>query len=345
MTDNLTPIEPLYDQLLTRLKDRIRSAQVQAALSVNRELVMLYWRIGQDILQRQADQGWGSKVIDRLAADLRRDLSNSRGFSARNLRYMRAFAEAYPDESLIADTLANLPWGHNVRLLDALDTTEERIWYAQQAIAQGWSRNILLMQIEQQLYLQQRESAVTNFERTLPPSQSDLAQSLIKDPYHFDFLALGAGLQERDVEKALVERIRDFLLELGVGFAFVGSQYRLAVGGEDFYLDLLFYHLQLRCYVVIDLKLGDFQPEYSGKMNFYVSAVDDLLRHEADQPTIGIILCKTKNKTIAEYALRDVQKPIGISTHRFSQELPEAMKDRLPSVEALEKQINTVLPP
>jgi predicted nuclease of restriction endonuclease-like (RecB) superfamily len=342
MTDSLAPIEPLYDQLLTCLKERIRSAQIKAALSVNRELVVLYWHIGQDILQRQADQGWGSKVIDRLAADLRRDLSNSRGFSARNLRYMRAFAEAYPDESLMSDTLANLPWGHNVRLLDALETTEERLWYAQQAIAQGWSRNILLLQIEQQLYLQQQESAITNFERTLPPSQSDLAQSLIKDPYHFDFLSLGTDLQERDVEKALVERIRDFLLELGVGFAFVGSQYRLEVGGEDFYLDLLFYHLQLRCYVVIDLKLGDFQPEYSGKMNFYVSAVDDLLRHEADQPTIGIILCKTKNKTIAEYALRDVQKPIGISTHRFAQELPDTLRDSLPSADELAQQINQV---
>jgi predicted nuclease of restriction endonuclease-like (RecB) superfamily len=342
MTDSLTPIEPFYDQLLTRLKERIRSAQIQATLSVNRELVVVYWRIGQDILQRQADQGWGSKVIDRLAADLRRDLSNSRGFSARNLRYMRAFAEAYPDELLITETLANLPWGHNVRLLDALATTEERLWYAQQAIVQGWSRNILLLQIEKKLFLQQQESAITNFERTLPPSQSDLAQSLIKDPYHFDFLALGADLQERDVEKALVERIRDFLLELGVGFAFVGSQYRLEVGGEDFYLDLLFYHLQLRCYVVIDLKMGEFQPEYSGKMNFYVSAVDDLLRHEADQPTIGIILCKTKNKTIAEYALRDVQKPIGISTHRFGRELPDDLKNSLPSAEELAQQINQV---
>ncbi|WP_008318527.1 PDDEXK nuclease domain-containing protein [Leptolyngbya sp. PCC 6406] len=338
MTDSLSFPNRDYEQLFLDLKERIRLTQVRAAIAVNRELIVLYWQIGRQILQRQVHQGWGSKVIDRLAQDLQREFPDMKGFSSRNLRYMRAFAEAYPEEKSVDQVMANLPWGHNVRLLDALDDPEERLWYAQQAIAQGWSRNILLMQIEKGLYTPQN-SAINNFERTLPQPQSDLAQNLLKDPYHFDFLCLGADVQERDLEKALVDRIRDFLLELGVGFAFVGSQYRLEVGGEDFYLDLLFYHLQLRCYVVIDLKMGDFQPEYSGKMNFYVSAVDDLLRHSQDQPTIGIILCKSKNKTIAEYALRDVIKPIGISTHRLGSDLPDALKQSLPSPEVLEQQM------
>lgn len=327
-----------YEQFLHDLKERIRTAQMRAAVAVNRELILLYWQIGREILQRQAQQGWGSKVIDQLAQDLRREFPDMKGFSSRNLRYMRAFAEAYDDEAMVQQVVANLPWGHNVRLLDAVKDPEERLWYAQQAIAHGWSRNILMLQIDNQLY-QRQGSAVTNFDRTLPQPQSDLAQNLLKDPYHLEFLSLGADVQERDLEKALVTRIRDFLLELGVGFAFVGSQYRLDVGGEEFYIDLLFYHLQLRCFVVIDLKMGDFRPEYSGRMNFYVSAVDDKLRHPNDQPTIGIILCKTKNKTIAEYALRDITKPIGISTHRMASELPDPLKHRLPSVEALEKEL------
>ncbi|MEO1297786.1 MAG: PDDEXK nuclease domain-containing protein [Cyanobacteria bacterium J06636_16] len=330
-----------YEQLLHCVKDEIRQSRFQTALAANRGMVMLYWKIGWEILQRQALQGWGSKVIDRLAKDLRREFPNSKGFSSRNLHYMRAFAETYQDETVVQQVVANLPWGHNVRLLDALDTLEERIWYARQAIDHGWSRNVLRMQIENQLYTQQN-SAINNFERTLPGPQSDLAKNLLKDPYNFDFLALTPGVQEHELKQSLVDHIRDFLLELGVGFAFVGSHHRLEVGGEEFYLDLLFYHLQLRCFVVIDLKMGDFQPEYSGKMSFYVSAIDDLMRHADDQPTIGIILCKSKNKTIAEYALRDVQKPIGISTHRLASELPEALKAGLPSIETLEKELETV---
>ncbi|MBF2035124.1 MAG: DUF1016 family protein [Leptolyngbyaceae cyanobacterium T60_A2020_046] len=341
MTNALSIPTAEYEQFLQSLKTQIQTARVQAAIAVNRELVLLYWQIGREILHRQTTQGWGSKVIERLAADLRREFPDMKGFSPRNLHYMRAFADAYPDEAIVQQVVANLPWGHNVRLLDALDSQKERLWYAQQAIAHGWSRNMLLVHIENQLYTHQT-SAVTNFERTLPPAQSDLAQNLIKDPYSFDFLSLSVDLKERDLEKALVDRIRDFLLELGVGFAFVGSHYRLEIGGDDFFLDLLFYHLQLRCYVVIDLKMGDFQPEYSGKMNFYVSAVDDLLRHPSDQPTIGIILCKSKNKAVAEYALRDVNKPIGISTHRVARDLPDPLKQQLPSIEVLEKELDTV---
>ncbi|MEM9505124.1 MAG: PDDEXK nuclease domain-containing protein [Cyanobacteria bacterium P01_E01_bin.43] len=333
---------PDYENLLTDLKGRIRQARVQSALAVNRELVVLYWQIGHEILQRQTAQGWGSKVVNRIAKDLRREFPDMKGFSPRNLHYMRAFAEAYPDGSVLQQVVANLPWGHNVRLMEAVKDPEERLWYARQAIAHGWSRNVLLTHVDSQLYGQQRDAVVDNFEHTLPTTQSDLAHDLIKDAYTFDFLTISPDLQERDVQKALVDHIRDFLLELGVGFAFVGSHYHLEVGDQDFYVDLLFYHLRLRCFVVIDLKMGDFQPEFSGKMNFYVSAIDDRLRHADDNPTIGLILCRGKNKAIAEYALRDLQKPIGISTHRLAKELPDPLKPELPSVERLEQELTTV---
>ncbi|MBD2327984.1 DUF1016 domain-containing protein [Alkalinema sp. FACHB-956] len=328
----------LYEQTLLDLKRRIRSAQVRAALAVNQELILLYWQIGQTILEQQQREGWGTKVIDRLARDLKQEFPTLGGFSARNLKYMRAFAEAYPDPAFVQRCVAQIPWRHNLVLLDKLKQSEERAWYAQQSLENGWSRDVLALQIESNLYRRQG-NAVTNFDRTLPQPQSDLAQQLIKDPYHLEFLTLGKEAQERDLEAALITHIRDFLLELGVGFAFVGSQYRLEVAGEEFFVDLLFYHLKLRCYVAIELKMTAFKPEYSGKMNFYVAAIDDLLRHPSDNPTIGIILCRDKNKTIAEYALRNVNSPIAISTHR----LPKQLEDQLPTIEQLEMEINTVL--
>jgi predicted nuclease of restriction endonuclease-like (RecB) superfamily len=342
MASSLTQPGGDYDAFLQSLKERIRTAQVKAALSVNRELVLLYWQIGHDIIERQQQQGWGAKVIDRLAQDLKRSFPEMGGFSARNLKYMRAFAAAYPDAATVQAVVSQIPWGHNVRLLDAVKDPEARLWYAQQTIEQGWSRNVLLLQIEKGLY-ECQGGAVTNFQRTLPKAQSDLAQSLIKDPYQFDFLTLAADAQERDLEKELIDHIRDFLLELGVGFAFVGSQYALSVGTKNYALDLLFYHLQLRCFVVIDLSMGDFEPEFSGKMNFYVTAIDETLRHPDDQPTIGIILCKSKDQTVAEYALRDVNKPIGVATHRLGRELPEAFQGNLPTAEALEQELATAL--
>ncbi|NJL65688.1 MAG: DUF1016 domain-containing protein [Microcoleus sp. SM1_3_4] len=328
-----------YGNLLADLKERIRSAQVRAALAVNRELVLLYWQIGREILARQEQEGWGTKIVTRLAKDLKQEFPEMKGFSRANLLYMRAFAAAWTDEQIVQQVVGQIPWGHNVRLLDKVSDREQRLWYARQTIAYGWSRAVLEHQIETQLY-QRQGKAITNFESTLPKPQSDLANQLLKDPYNFDFLSLGTQAQERDLEKALVDRIRDFLLELGVGFAFVGSQYHLEVGGEDFYLDLLFYHLRLRCYVVIDLKMGDFKPEYSGKMSFYVSAIDDLLRHPDDRPTIGLILCKSRNQTIAEYALRDVNKPIAVA--RYQQELPEQLRGVLPSVEQLESALDAI---
>ncbi|HBB32286.1 MAG TPA: DUF1016 domain-containing protein [Cyanobacteria bacterium UBA9273] len=330
-----------YDDFLRDLKERIRSAQVRAALSVNRELVLLYWQLGQDILTRQRQQGWGAKVITKLSKDLRQAFPEMKGFSRTNLLYMRAFAEAYPDEQIVQAVLGQITWYHNIALLDKLKSLDERLWYAQKTVEHGWSRNVLVHQIETNLH-RRLGAALTNFEQTLPKPQSELAQQLLKDPYNFDFLSLGKEVLERDLEHALVNHIRDFLLELGVGFAFVGSQYHLEIDGDDFYIDLLFYHLRLRCYVVIDLKMKEFQPEYSGKMNFYISAVDDLLRHPDDQPTIGIILCRGKKKTVAEYALRDLNKPIGISTYKLKDSLPQTLQDNLPTLEQLEIELNTV---
>lgn len=324
-----------YSAFLSSLKDQIRQARTQAALAVNRELVLLYWRIGKNILTRQQEQGWGSKIIDQLSKDIRREFPDIKGFSARNLKYMRAFAEAYPDGAIVQEVLAQITWYHNIALLEKVKDLNERLWYAHETVTNGWSRNVLVMQIEQGL-CKRMGGAITNFDRTLPAPQSDLARQLLKDPYHFDFLTVGTDIQERELEQALVNHIRDFLLELGVGFAFLGSQYHLEVEGEDFYIDLLFYHIHLRCFVVIDLKMGEFRPEYSGKMNFYVAAVDDLLRHPNDQPTIGIILCKSKKKTLVEYALRNLETPIAVSSHR----LPEPLQQNLPSIEQLKMELD-----
>ncbi|UPT86933.1 PDDEXK nuclease domain-containing protein [Bradyrhizobium barranii subsp. apii] len=326
-------IDPqIYATFVSDLKRKIVEARHRASLSVNRELILLYWTIGRDILARQEREGWGTKVIDRLADDLRQAFPEMTGLSARNLKYMRSFAEAWPHGGFVQQVVALLPWGHNVRLLDAIKAPEERAWYARQAIEHGWSRNVLAHQIDSNLFARQG-SALTNFSRTLPAEQSELAQQILKDPYAFDFLALGPEMLERDLERGLIEHLRLLILELGKGFAFVGSQYHLEVGGQDYYLDLLFYHLRLRCYVVIELKIEDFKPEFAGKMNFYLSAVDDQLRHPHDKPTIGIILCKGRNEVIVEYALRDSSKPMGVAQYQLSHALPPQFAGDLPTVE------------
>ena len=332
---DLIPNPKGYQDLLSLLKSQIRTAQVRAALAVNRELVLLYWGIGKQILTRQREDGWGAKVIERLAKDLHVEFPEMRGLSPRNLKYMRAFAEAWP---IVQQPVAQLPWGHNVRLLDFVKNPEERLWYAEQTLANGWSRNVLVMQIESGLYRRQGK-ALTNFQAALPTPQSDLAQQIIKDPYNFDFLTLATEARERDLEQGLLAHLRQFLIELGVGFAFVGSQVALEVGGEDFKIDLIFYHLKLRCFVVIDLKMGTFKPEYAGKMNFYLSAVDDLLRHPDDHPSIGLILCKAKNRIIAEYALRNITTPMGISVFKHLEKLPEQLKGTLPTIEEIEAEL------
>ena len=327
-----------YGPFLSELKDRIRASQIKAALSVNSELIALYWEIGVSILKRQRDEGWGAKVIERLALDLHQAFPDMQGFSKRNLLFMRAFAEAYPDAEIVKQVVSLLPWGHNIRLLQTAKDPDQRLWYARQTIENGWSRAVLVHQIESGLHERQGK-AQTNFKAALPPPQSDLAAQVLKDPYNFDFLTLGTRARERELEHALVDRLQRFLLELGKGFAFVGRQVHLEVEGEDFYIDLLFYHLQLRCYVVIDLKAVPFKPEFTGKMNFYLSAVDDLLRHPEDRPSIGLILCKAKKQMIVEYALRNLTGPIGVSAYRLTQALPEEMKASLPTIEDLEAEL------
>jgi predicted nuclease of restriction endonuclease-like (RecB) superfamily len=333
-----TPSTQNYAALLASIKERIQTAQVRAAVAVNRELVLLYWGIGTEITRRQKAEGWGTKVIDSLGRDLKSSFPQMQGFSPRNLKYMKAFADAWPDEPIVQQLVAQLPWGHNVRLLDKVSSAEERLWYVRGAIEHGWSRNVLELHIESGLYRRQGK-ALTNFQRTLPAPQSDLAQQLLKDPYNFDFLTLSKDAHEREIEAGLLDHIRKFLVELGIGFAFVGSQYPLEVAGEDYRLDLLFYHLKLRCFVVIDLKGGAFKPEYTGKMNFYLAAVDDMLKHPTDQPSIGLILCKTKKELVVEYALRGTTTPMGISEFTHLEKLPAEFKGSLPTIEEIEAEL------
>jgi len=365
-----------YADLLADLKQRIRTAQVKAALSANRELIRLYWDIGKSIVERQKAEGWGRSVVERLAADLQREFPGMGGFSAANIWRMRAFYLAWTDEleiprkptgelkpqklartareskrAILAQPVremdginlpqaaAEIPWGHNVIIIEKVKSPIQRLWYARQSLQHGWSRAVLVHQIESGLYGRQGK-AVTNFDATLPPPQSDLAHQALKDPYVFDFLTIDADARERELHRALLDHIRDFLLELGAGFAFVGSQYHLEVGGEDYYIDLLFYHLRLRSYVAVELKTVKFQPEFAGKMNFYLSALDDLHRHPDDQPSIGIILCKTRERLTAEYALRDVRKPIGISRYQFTRILPKRLQSTLPTIEEIEEELS-----
>lgn len=335
---SLTPPPEGYTDWLAELKNRIHSAQQRATLAVNRELVLLYWQIGRDILARQAEQGWGAKVIDRLAHDLRTAFPEMKGFSPRNLKYMRAFAEAWPDAAFVQEVLAQLPWYHQLALLDKLDADDVRRWYAHKAIEHNWSRNVLVMQIETRLR-ERQSTAITNFDQRLPKPQSDLARESLKDPYRFDFLGLTDEAQEREIEAALVQHITKFLLELGAGFAFVGRRVLLDVGDEEFFIDLLFYHLKLRCYVVIELKAGKFKPEHLGQLGFYLTAMDRQVKAEQDNPTIGLLLCKSKNKVVAEYALGDKTQPMGIAEYKLLKSLPEPLQTSLPTIEQIEREL------
>ena len=379
-----------YPEFLDQLKQRVRQSQTKAALSVNRELIQLYWDVGRQIVERQEQEGWGKSVIDRLAADIQRDFPRIRGFSPGNIWRMRAFFLAYCDsrrtlpqpasdsgDAILAQparelpgsgkvaqsvpespstipsravtelenvvlprAVAEIPWGHNIVLLQKLKDTEQRLWYATKTLEHGWSRAVLTAQIESDLYGRQGK-AISNFSDTLPPPQSDLAQQSLKDPYLFDFLTLHDDAVERDLERGLVDHIQRFLIELGAGFAFVGRQFHLMVGDDDFYLDLLFYHLRLRCFVVIDLKMRKFAPEDAGKMNFYLSAVDSQMRHDNDAPSIGLILCKDRDQITVEYALRDIAKPIGVAEWQTQlvHSLPESLKGSLPTVEEIEREL------
>lgn len=336
---NSNIISEEYADFLETVKDRISNARYQAVRSINRELLLLYHRIGTDILKRQEQYGWGAKVIDKLSHDLSVSFPEMRGFSPRNLKYMRLFAATYPDNEFVQETLAQLTWYHNILLLDKVKDSQERLYYIKSAIKHGWSTSVMVLQIEQNFYHREGK-ALTNFKISLPAPQSELAQQTLKDPYIFDFLSIGPEAHEREIEKGLIKHIEKFLLEFGVGFAFVGRQYPLEVGGEDFFIDLLFYHLKLRCFVVIELKANKFKPEHAGKMNFYLSAIDDLLKHPIDNPSIGLILCKSKDQILAEYALRDMTKAIGLSEYRITEALPDNIKTELPSIEELEAELS-----
>ncbi len=342
-----------YEAFLGELKERIKSAQLRASLAVNHEMISLYWQIGRDIVERQESLGWGKSVVERIARDLQAEFPRMSGFSPRNLWRMRAFYLAYSDEvgklpqpvaemdgKTLPQAVAEIPWGHNSDLLDKVKDPVARLWYARKTVENGWSRNVLVHWIESGL-CERQGKASTNFERTLPKPQSDLARETLKDPYKFEFLTLAEEAEEKVVEEELLAHIRKFLIELGAGFAFVGQQVRLEVGGEDFYVDLLFYHLKLRCYVVIDLKATSFKPEYAGKMNFYLSAIDDLLRHPDDKPSIGLVLCKARNAIVAEYALRDLAKPVSVASYitKFVESLPPEFRGSLPSKEQWEAEL------
>ncbi len=327
-----------YSAWLLDLKSQIHTAQQRAALAVNRELIRLYWQIGREILDRQIAQGWGARVIDRLAHDLRSSFPDMKGLSPRNLKYMRAFAGAWPESDFVQQPVAQLPWGHNIVLLTKLQQTSDRLAYAHAALTHGWSRSVLVHLIGARR-LERSGKAVTNFDTVLPAEQSDLAREALKDPYKLDFLGLGRDAHEREIESALVEHVTEFLLELGAGFAFVGRQVHLQVGEEDFFLDLLFYHLRLRCYVVIELKASRFKPEHAGQLGFYMTAVDAQVKNDADGPTIGLLLCKGRDEVVAEYALRDTSRPLGVSEYQLIDSLPDDLQTALPTVEQIEREL------
>ncbi len=335
-----------YTNILSEIKDRIKTAQSKAILSANAEMINMYWDIGEIIYFRQQKEGWGAGVIPKLANDLKNEIPDVKGFSERNIKFMVQLYKEYTLESSIGKQpvsqlenikklISEIPWGHNILLLQKIKDNQIRLWYIEQIINNGWNRDALASMIKSEIHKRQG-NATTNFETTLIKKQSEIAKQTLKDPYIFDFLTLAEPFQERELETELIKHLEKFLIELGKGFAFLGRQYKLTITDQDFYLDLLFYHIKLRCFVVIELKKGEFKPEYAGKMNFYCSAVDDILKNETDNPTIGLILCESKNRIFAEYALKDINKPIGISEYELTRALPENLKSSLPSIEELE---------
>jgi predicted nuclease of restriction endonuclease-like (RecB) superfamily len=361
-----------YASFLKEVKSRIQKAQIKANFAANRELIILYWNVGRMVCAVQNSAGWGKRVIPKLSQDIKNELPGINGFSVTNIKRMTLFYREYANFNLIgpqavgqlqtsgleeskkspqavgqiqeaANTnlqhiVTGLPWGHNVLLMEKIKDRQEREWYMSQCLKHGWSRNILDVHIKNHSY-ERRGKATTNFDRTLPPIHSDMAQQTLKDPYIFDFLTIGNKFRERELESELLKHIQEFLIELGVGFAFVGRQYHIEVGNTDFYIDLLFYHLKLRCYVVIELKKGPFKPEHAGKLNFYLNVTDKELRQKDDQPSIGLIFCQDKNRVVAEYALQNLDKAIGVSEYQLTQTLPEELKSSLPTVDEIEREL------
>ena len=325
-----------YAVLLKNLKQEISTSRIRAHLSVNKEMIHLYWRIGNQILERQKEEGWGSKVIENISKDLRKEFPEMKGLSYQNISYMRQFAIEYSNNVILQQAIGELPWGHNITIFSKLKDANQRIWYAQKTIENGWSRNVLSIQIQSQLYSRDGKS-INNFQSTLPAPQSDLAASIIKDPYNLEFLDIQGKFHERELEEKLIDHIRKFLLELGQGFAFIGNQYHVELEGEDYYMDLVFYHVKLKCYVVIELKTGKFKPEYAGKLNFYLNLMDRRVKDDSDNPTIGLILCEEKRSITVEYAIEGINKPMGVSQFKLTEQLPDKLKQYLPTAEELIK--------
>ncbi len=328
-----------YSDFILHIKERVLKERLQTVLSANASMILLYWQIGNDILERQKNEGWGAKVIDRMSFDLKTAFPEMSGFSPRNLKYMKKFAEAWTNIEIVQRTVALIPWRSNITLLDKLKEPELRLWYALKTIENGFGKDMLVFQIETQLH-KREGAAINNFTLSLPPLQSDLTAQIFKDPYIFDFLGTADPRLEAELEQKLIDHIQKFLLELGQGFAFVGRQVHLELGGDDFYTDLLFYHLKLRCFVVVELKAGEFEPGHISKLNMYMNVVNDTLRHPDDKPTIGLLLVKSKNKLVVEYALSGFNNPIGVANweRQIIDSLPEELKASLPSIEEIEKE-------
>lgn len=373
----LKPInKKTYLQWLKSIKEQVRNSQLKASIAVNTELIQFYWLLGESIAEKVKKHNWGSAVIDQLAIDLKKEFPDMDGFSRTNLYYIKQFYEFYSQgtntlqvsektlklpvnkgkstikkvpqpvgqiqkTSFIPQAVGQIPWGHHRLIIDKIKDYRQALFYLHQTIQNNWSRNVLALQIDTGLHKRQGK-ALNNFKLTLPKKQSELAIQTLKDPYIFDFLSLNKNASERDIELQLTQQLAKFLLELGQGFAFVGSQYQIKVEKKDYKLDLLFYHTHLRCYIVIELKAGEFEPEHAGKLNFYLSAVDSQIKHKLDNPTIGILLCRTKNNIEVEYSLRDTKKPIGVSGFKFLEKLPKSLQDNLPTVAQLEAEFKKI---
>lgn len=328
-----------YKNWLKKLKQKIKAAQLKAATTVNTQLLNLYWDLGHDISLKQKEANWGDSILEQLSLDLKLAFPDMKGFSRRNLYAIKQWYSFYVKESeFVPQAVAQIPWGHNRLIISKIKNRDEALFYCKATLQNGWNREQLEISIKNNYY-EIKGKSITNFDLTLPEPQSQLAIETLKNPYNLDFLGLESDALEREIEEAMMQHLTKFLIELGKGFAFVGRQYAIEINQNEYFIDLLFYHLQLRCFVVIELKSGKFKPEYAGKLNFYLSAIDSQLKHPQDQATIGLILCKHKDKVEAEYALRDIQKPIGISEYTLTQALPEQFKSQLPTVEEIEKQL------
>jgi len=344
-----------YKNWLCQIKNKFRKTQLKATITVNSEMLLFYWNLGSDIVHKQKNAPRGNGLLQQLSNDLKTEFPDVKGFSLRNLKYIKQWYSFYNQENTIGqqavaqlrnennpeflDLITRIPWGHNIAIITKCNNTEEAFYYANAVLQYNWSRDVLKHQIESGLY-QREGKAITNFKAALPAPQSDLAQQTLKDPYLFDFLAMRKDYNERELEQQLIAHITQFLLELGAGFAYLGKQVPLQVGEREFFIDLLFYHTQLHCYIVIELKTTEFEPEHAGKLNFYIKAVDEKLRKKGDEPTIGIIICKSKDRLVAEYALSDINKPIGVSEYKLTQSLPDNLKPSLPSIEEIEAEFS-----